>query len=156
MKRTDIYERGLDTVAIWTNNAPNLLVGELNLAADAADVDLLSMQLYQLAQAEDALETARLSRNNAADALRPLYTRASQIIVRLSFGAARARTFTLLHKGPTSPAFSVLADGLALKSFEHATGEVGEHQYKVVPLNSAGHGAESVVLKVQVAQQAAA
>jgi hypothetical protein len=78
------------------------------------------------------------------------------LLVRLSFGAARARTFTLLHKGPASPAFSVLADGLTLKSFEHATGEAGEHQYKLVPHNSAGDGAESVVLKVQVAQQAAA
>jgi hypothetical protein len=76
--------------------------------------------------------------------------------VRFAFGAARATSFTLLHKGPSSPAFSVLADGLSLKSFEHATGEVGEHQYKLVPHNSAGDGTESLVLKVQVAQQAAA
>ena len=80
----------------------------------------------------------------------------SDLTLRLGFGAARATSFTLLHKGPTSAAFSVLADGLTMKSFEHATGEVGEHQYKLMPHNSAGNGAESVVLKVQVAQQAAA
>ena len=78
------------------------------------------------------------------------------LTLRLGFGAARATSFTLLHKGPASAVFAVLADGLTMKSFEHATGEVGEHQYKLVPHNSAGDGPESVVLKVQVAQQAAA
>ena len=78
------------------------------------------------------------------------------LVVRLAFGAARGTSFTLLHKGPASPSFSVLADGLTMKSFEHTATEVGEHQYKLVPHNSAGNGAESTVLKVQVAQQAAA
>ena len=78
------------------------------------------------------------------------------LTVKLAFDGPRATSFTLLHKGPGENAFSVLADGLTLKSFTHATGEAGEHQYKLVPHNSAGDGAESVVLTVQVAQQAAA
>ena len=73
--------------------------------------------------------------------------------VRLFFGAARARGFTLLHKGPGANAFSVLVDGLTATSFEHTTGETGEHEYKLVPHNNSGDGAESLVLKVQVAQQ---
>ena len=80
----------------------------------------------------------------------------AELVLKLSFDGARATSFTLLHKGPASPAFSVLADGLTLKSFEHATGEAGEHQYKLIPHNSAGDGPESVVLTVQVAQQAVA
>ena len=78
------------------------------------------------------------------------------LTVKLNFDAPRATSFTLLHKGPGAAAFAVLADGLTLKSFEHATGELGEHQYKLVPHNASGNGAESVVLTVQVAQQAAA
>ena len=78
------------------------------------------------------------------------------LTVKLSLDGARATSFTLLHKGPSSPAFSVLVDGLTLKSYEHITAETGAHQYKLVPHNSAGDGPESVVLSVQVAQQAAA
>lgn len=78
------------------------------------------------------------------------------LTVKLSLDGARATSFTLLHKGPTSPAFSVLVDGLVLKSYEHVTSEAGAHQYKLVPHNSAGNGPESVVLTVPVAQQAAA
>ena len=78
------------------------------------------------------------------------------LTVKLNFDAPRATSFTLLHKGPGAAAFAVLADGLTLKSFEHATGELGEHQYKLVPHNASGNGAESVVLKVQGAQQQAA
>ena len=75
---------------------------------------------------------------------------------KISLTCNTTTSFTLLHKGPASAVFSVLADGLTMKSFEHATVEAGEHQYKLVPHNSAGDGPESVVLKVQVAQQAAA
>ena len=78
------------------------------------------------------------------------------LTVKLFLDGARATSFTLLHKGPSSPAFSVLVDGLTLKMYEHVTSEAGEHQYKLVPHNSAGNGPESVVLTVLVAQQAVA
>lgn len=76
--------------------------------------------------------------------------------VKLNFGAARAKTFTLLHQGPGQSAYTVLADGLTAKSFEHAVPTPGRHSYKVTGQNSAGTGAESGVLEVTVAQQAVA
>ena len=76
--------------------------------------------------------------------------------VRLVFDAARATSFTLLHRGPGQSAFTVLADGLTAKTFEHAVSAPGRHSYKVTGHNSAGTGVESGVFEVTVAQQAVA
>jgi hypothetical protein len=72
--------------------------------------------------------------------------------VKLSFGAARAKTFTLVHKGPGEEAFTVLGSGLKERSFIHSAGVAGEHIYKVLGENCVGVGAESMPLTVPVAQ----
>ncbi|MBI3416664.1 MAG: hypothetical protein HY043_15335 [Verrucomicrobia bacterium] len=76
--------------------------------------------------------------------------------VQLSFGAARATSFTLLHQGPGEAAFSVLADGLTAKVFTQTGQSVGQHAYKVIGKNSVGVGAESLPLVVTIAQSQAA
>jgi hypothetical protein len=80
MKRTDIYERGLDSAAIWNNNAPTFLVGELNLAAYLVQVNLLSTRLFELAQSEDLLHTARMGRDGVATNLRAIIPNACRLI----------------------------------------------------------------------------
>ena len=77
-------------------------------------------------------------------------------VVRLTFDAARASHFKLWHKGPGAADFSVLAEGLTARTFQHAAQTAGGHAYKVVGSNSAGAGAESVPAVVTVAQQLAA
>lgn len=309
MKTLKVYERGIGSVAAWTNNAPEFVVGELSRDAHAVDVDLLSTQLFQLYEAEDGLHTARIRRDAAAGPLRDLCTRGCLLIagtategdglgeklqavyrvrsesfaaltekggklvlawqganthraaltpaqppllvgttavgefeellesydglltgiasaedsvqsrrtsvhaivrkvdrnnkrwhkawrgqfpegsperaalglidtgrrpsapgpavflmagftleqaVRLSFGAARAQRFTLLHQGPGEEMFSILAEGLKARNFEHKTKEPGEHRYKLIGHNAAGDGPESAVLVVKVAERAAA
>ena len=76
----DVYDRGLDTVAVWTCCAPTFPVGELNLAAHAADVNLVSALLPPLAGAEDVLDTARDSRDIVAATLRDLCVRGCRLI----------------------------------------------------------------------------
>jgi hypothetical protein len=76
--------------------------------------------------------------------------------VRLSFDAARATSFTLLHKGPADAAFAVLEDELTDGTYVHAAGTPGGHVYKAVGHNSAGDGAESLELVVTVAAAQAA
>jgi hypothetical protein len=76
--------------------------------------------------------------------------------LKLSFDAARATQFKLLHKGPGDANFSVLAEGLTEKTFVQQSVPVGGHTYKVLGSNSAGAGAESLPFLVTVAQQAAA
>ena len=309
MKILNLFERGLSSVAVWTNNAPDFLVGELSRDMHAADVDALSTQLFQLGVAEDGLHTARMRRTKAAGELRGLCKRGCLLIagtasegdglneklqavyrvrsesfaavkdkggklvlawqganalrashtpahppllvgvttvgefedsletydgllsgiataedgvesrrtslraiarkvdrnnkrwhkawrgqfaegtperaalriidtgrrrsapgpaafltavfslehaVRLSFGAARAVRFTLLHQGPGEEQFTILAEGWKGRNFEHKVQEAGEHRYKVIGHNAAGDGPESAVLVVQVAQAAAA
>ena len=76
--------------------------------------------------------------------------------VRLSFDASRGTQFVISHQGPGEAAFTVLASGLTVKSFDHLNQAQGIHTYKVVGANSAGTGAESVALSVSVAQAIAA
>ena len=77
-------------------------------------------------------------------------------VVRLAFDAARATQFTLLHRAPGETAFSVLADELTAKTFDHTATVAGAHTYKVIGRNSAGVGAESAAIVVTVAEQVAA
>jgi hypothetical protein len=309
MKRTDIFERGLASAAIWNNNAPTFLVGELSLTAFLTQVNLLSTRLFELAQSEDALHTARMARDGAAanllalipnacrliagtaaigdavadkvqavyrvkgkafvdvkqkaeklavawtavnahraalspaqtpllvgaktvDALQsdcgnyaqllknvwdkedPLATKRQQVNnvaalvdrynkrfyqawlgnwpagsperaalgiidtgpapaipgpgvflsssvlpngnVKLSFGASRALTYTLLHKAPGAADYTVLVSGLDVRTHEHAAPGPGDHHYAVFGTNTQGDGAHSAVLAVEVSQQAAA
>ena len=76
--------------------------------------------------------------------------------VRLTFGAARAAEFKLLHRGPGETAFSVLAEDLTAKTYIHVDAAVGAHTYQVVPANAHGEGAASLPLEVDVAEAIAA
>ena len=309
MKRTDIFERGLASGAIWNNNAPTFTVGELSLSAYLGQVNLLSTRLYELAQGEDTLHTARMGRDNVAanllalipnacrlisstaaigDAIAdkvqavyrvkgkafvdvkqkaeklviawsavnahraalspvqqpllvglktvqelqsdcgnyaqllknvwdkedPLATKRQQVsniaalvdqynkrfykawlgnwpagspqraalgiidtgsapaipgpgvflshtilpngTVKLTFGASRAITYVLLHKGPGDTVYTIIAEGIDVRTFEHASPGLGDHHYKMFGRNNQGDGSESAVLAVEVAQQAAA
>jgi len=78
------------------------------------------------------------------------------LTVRLKFGAARAKTFTLLHKGPGAPEFATLAQGLTATTFEHEDAPLGLNEYQVIPHNDAGSGTPSLVLEFTVEQQAVA
>ncbi len=77
-------------------------------------------------------------------------------LVRLTFDAARATQFQLLHKGPGDAVFAVLADGLTENSFLYTAQPAGGHAYKVIGSNSVGTGAESLPVVVTVEQQLAA
>ena len=83
-------------------------------------------------------------------------TQLPDLVVRLSFDAARATQFTILHKGPEQDTYSVIADDWTAKTFEHTADDTGDHAYKVIGRNSAGVGKESAPFVVPVAQQAAA
>ena len=76
--------------------------------------------------------------------------------VKLSLDAARATNFKLLHKGPDDADFAVLAENLTEKTFTHLALALGGHTYKVVGINSAGAGVESLPFIITVVQQAAA
>jgi hypothetical protein len=136
------------------------------LKAVATKVDQNNKRWYKAWQGQFAAGTPQ------RDALSLINTGASQTLpgqgvfltsellpgqgVSLSFDAARATQFTLLHKGPGEPAFSVLADGLTTKTFEHEATPPGAHSYKVVGGNAVGQGAESVPLELTVAEELAA
>lgn len=309
MKRTDILERGLASAAIWNNNTPTFMVGELSLTAYLAQVNLLSTRLFELAQGEDALHTARIGRDNVAENLRaiipnacrliagtaaigdsvatkvqavyrvqgkafvdlkqkteklviawtavnahraalspahsallvgtktvtelqsdcgnyaqllknvydkedPLATKRQQVDnlvalvdkynkrfykawlgnwpagspqraalgiidtgsapaipgpgvflghtvlangnVKISFGASRALTYTILYKGPGDTEYSTLATGIDVRTYEHEAPGLGDHHYIVFGTNNQGNGSHSAVLAVEVSQQAAA
>lgn len=309
MKRTDIFQRGLASAAIWNNNAATFMVGELSLTNYLVQVNLLSTRLFELAQGEDALHTARMGRDNAAGPLRefipnacrvitgtaaigdtvadkvqavyrvkgksfadlqekteklivawtsvnahranlgpaqppllvgtktvgalqsdcanyaqliknvwdkedPLATKRQQVNniaalvdkynkrfykawlgnwpagsperaalgiidtgsapaipgpgvflshsvlpngnVKLSFGASRALTYTILYKGPGDTEYTELASGLDVRTYEHVAPGLGDHHYVVFGTNNQGNGSHSAVLAVEVLQQAAA
>lgn len=78
------------------------------------------------------------------------------LVVKPSFGAARATSFTLLYKGPGDGAFTVLAANITERNFQHTVAAPGEHLYKVIGHNSTGSGTESAPFAVTVAQEAAA
>lgn len=73
----------------------------------------------------------------------------------LSFGAPHATRFTVLHRGPNDPVFTVVQTGEAT-SFDPVNLAAGQHQYKVFGSNSRGNGPESAVVTIAVAAQAAA
>lgn len=78
------------------------------------------------------------------------------LTVSLGYGAARATGFTLWHQGPGDPEFSTLAENITARTFEHTNAPLGVNRYKVTGHNPHGDGSPSLVLEIEVAQQAVA
>jgi hypothetical protein len=73
-----------------------------------------------------------------------------------TYDAARGTSFTLLVQGPGESAFNILAERVKEKRVEYEPPGPGEYRFKLIPHNSVGDGAESVVLGMNVAQTEAA
>jgi len=76
--------------------------------------------------------------------------------VHFDFTAPHGTRFTVYHKAPGSPVFLVVVTETREKSITLHDLAEGEHQFKVVGINSDGEGPESAVTTVQVAEEAVA
>ena len=76
--------------------------------------------------------------------------------VRLEFDADRATSFQVWHKGPGEAQFAQVGDSIRPGNYTAFGLAAGQHDYKIVGVNSRGEGAASEPVSMSVAQAAAA
>lgn len=76
--------------------------------------------------------------------------------VHLEFTAEHATSFQVWHKGPSDPAFVLVAEALLPGKYDTAGLAAGAQEYQIVGVNSRGEGAASVPGTVNVAAVAVA
>jgi hypothetical protein len=70
--------------------------------------------------------------------------------VQLTFTAPHATSFQVWHKGPEEEEFENVAEALLPGQYSASGLGGGQHQYRIVPVNSRGEGAASDVITVAV------
>lgn len=106
----------------------------------------------------DAIDTIPLEQgqNPPAQAVITSATSPAPGVVRLTFSATHATSYTIQHRLESDVEFVTVADDVTDESWEFVGLPAGDHQYIVFGVNSRGSGPVSEIATVPVAAQAAA